>query len=237
MTAEASETRPAPRRRIRVNTAVDQGAAEYARARRRTRLVGWLKIVLPALAVLVIIGYFAAIKVINGLGGIAVSMSGLNLDAKSLTIDKPRVSGFKGTAQSYDLSAERAVQDLTNPKRVTLEAISGSFGVQSDGSATMAAKSGIYDTDAETLILKDGVSVQTTTGYEVKLTEAAVDFKQRTLTSGNAVFIKTGEGTLRANSVHVSDGGKKITFGDGVSVTYLPSAGDGIAAPLPQLEP
>jgi lipopolysaccharide export system protein LptC len=237
MTDEVSEAPLAPRRRIRVRQSDDHGAGEYVRARRRTRLVGWLKIVLPVIAVIAVIGYFAVIKFMNGIGDVAISMSGLNLDAKSLTIDKPRVSGFKGTAQSYDLSAERAIQDLTNPKRVALETISGSFGVQSHASATMAAKSGIYDTDAETLLLKDGVSVQTTTGYEVRLTDAAVDFKQRTLSSGNEVMIKTGEGTLHANSVHVSDGGKKITFGDGVSVTYLPSAGDGIVAPPVELDP
>ena len=171
MTDPIIETPPA-RRRIRVNAGGERGEAEFARAQRRTRLVGWLKIVLPAIAVLAVIGYFAAIKVINSFGDIAVSMSGLNLDTKSLTIEKPKVSGFKGTAQSYDLSAERAVQDLTNPKKVTLEAISGRFGVQTSDSATMAAKSGIYDTDSETLILKDGISVHTTKGYEVHLTEA-----------------------------------------------------------------
>jgi lipopolysaccharide export system protein LptC len=231
MTELATQGQTPARRRIRVNAADDYRDVEYVRARRRTRLIGWLKVVLPALAVLAIIGYVVAIKVLNGLADVGVSMSGLNLDTKSLTIENPRVSGFKGTAQSYDISAERAVQDLAHPKRVTLEAISGSFGVQSDGSAKMAAKTGIYDADAETLMLKDGISVETTTGYEVRLIEAAVDFKQRTLKSGTEVFIKTREGTIRANSVRVSDGGKKITFENGVAVTYLPSAGDGIAAP------
>jgi lipopolysaccharide export system protein LptC len=231
------EARPAGRRMIRSNPARDRGEIEFQRARRRTRLVRWLRIVLPAIAVIAVAGYLITMRVMNELGDIDISMSGLNLDTKSLTIEKPRVSGFKGTAQSYDLSAERAVQDLTNSKVVRLESISGSFGLQSDGSATMTAKTGVYDGNAETLLLTEGISVKTTTGYDVSLSEAALDFKLRTLTSATPVVIKTGEGTIHANSVRMSDGGRKIAFENGVTVTYMPSAGDGIAAPAADGDP
>jgi lipopolysaccharide export system protein LptC len=226
---------PVPARRREIKIRQDRGEAAFDEARRRTRLVGRLRIILPAVAILAIAGFVVGRELMPR--GAVFSMSGLNLDAKSLTIEKPRVSGFKGTSQSYDLSAARAVQDLSNPKMVRLEEIAGRFGVETDGSAAMTAATGIYDSDAETLVLKDGVSVKTTTGYELSLMEAALDFRQKTLISANPIVIKTGDGEIRANSVRVSDSGKTIAFGNGVSVTYMPQSGDGIAATQDEAHP
>jgi lipopolysaccharide export system protein LptC len=214
------------RRRIKVDSA--RRDAEFDRARRGSRRVGWLKVVLPALAVIGIGGYIAFYALMPK--DIAVSLSGLSLDTKSLTIDKPRFSGFTGTAQSYEISARRAIQDLANPKLVRLEEIEGTFGI-SGGKGTLAAKAGVYDSAAQTLMLKDGVSVKTSKGIAVELGEATVDFTNKTLVSQAPITISAAEGAIRANGVRVGEGGKTVTFEKGVSVTYLPKTGGDNASP------
>jgi lipopolysaccharide export system protein LptC len=221
-----TELTAASSRAIKVHA--NRGEAEFGRAQRRTRLVKRLKIILPTVAAVAIAGAFTAYRL--GPRDLPFSMSGLNLSEKSLTIEKPRVSGFEGSTQSYDLSAERAIQDLSKPGMVRLETIAGNFGVQAGANATMAAKTGLYDSNAQTLVLSDGISVKTTTGYDVSLSEAALDFRQKTLVSSMPVVINTGEGEIHANAVHVTEGGRKIVFDRGVTVTYKPKAGDGIAA-------
>ncbi|MEO8666897.1 MAG: LPS export ABC transporter periplasmic protein LptC [Bauldia sp.] len=225
MTELTSDLRPPSRRTIKVYAA--RGEVEYERARSRSRLVRWLKLILPGVAILGIVGFVTVYKLMPRFDGF--SMSGLNLDTKSLTIDKPRFSGFKGTAQSYEIAAARAIQDLANPNVVRLEEIAGTFGVNADGTATLAAKAGVYDSTRQSLILKDGVSVKTTDGVTISLGEAAVDFEKKTLVSETPVVITNAEGELHASGVTMQDGGGTIRFKN-VSITYAPKAGDGIAA-------
>lgn len=217
---------PASRRRIKVHAA--SGDVEYDRARRGSRRVGRLKFILPAIAVIAIGGFLAAYALMPR--GLGISMSGINISTKSLTIDKPRFSGFNGTARSYDISAARAIQDLANPKIVRLEEIGGSFGVDA-GSATLSAKAGVYDSTAQLLTLKDGIAVKTSNGIAVSLEEAVVDFDKKTLTSQKPVVITSAVAKVHANGVRIDQGGRKINFENGVSVTYTPANGDGIAAP------
>jgi lipopolysaccharide export system protein LptC len=224
MTELTSDLRPPSRRTIRVHAA--RGDEEYNRARRGSRIVRWLRIILPALAVLGIAGYVAVYNLMPQ--DPRFSMSGLNLDTKSLTIDKPRFSGFKGTAQSYEISAERAVQDLGNPKVVRLEEVAGSFGVNAGASATLSAKAGVYDSTAQTLTLKEGVSVRTTDGIALDLAEAAVNFSDKTLVSTTPLTITNAEGELRATGVSVRDNGRTVRF-ENVSILYTPEAGDAAA--------
>ncbi len=79
-------------------------------------------------------------------------------------------------------------------------------------------------------MLKDGIAIETTTGYWASVKEAAIDLANGSLTTSHPIEIRTDQGTIRANGLQVSDRGKRISFVNGVSVTYLP-AGELAAAP------
>jgi lipopolysaccharide export system protein LptC len=115
------------------------------------------------------------------------------------------------------------VQNLDDPKVVTFSAIDGRFGLDEAGEATLDATTGVYDGNTNTLTLKDGIDVQTDSGYSATLQGAAIDLAKGTLVSDQPLEIRTGEGTIRANGVSVSERGKRVTFTNGVSVVYMPS--------------
>jgi lipopolysaccharide export system protein LptC len=201
----------------------------FAAARRHTRRVGWLKVALPALAALAAAGFWSAVQFIpTDLAAIARG-AGIDVSSESVTMNRPRISGFEGTRRAYDVQAETAVQSLSDPKIVTFHKIDASIGLDDAGTAKVAAPIGVYDGNHNTLLLKDGIAIATDSGYSATVGEVSVDLGKGSLASDKPIEISTGQGMIRANSINVSDRGKRVVFGNGVSVTYTP---DGeLAAP------
>jgi lipopolysaccharide export system protein LptC len=120
------------------------------------------------------------------------------------------------------VKAETALQSLDDPKVVTFKTITGRFGLEDAGTATVDAAVGVYDGNKNTLQLKDGMKLETTTGYSGRFSEAAIDLGKGTLTSSSPLELTTAQGTIKANAINVTENGKRIMFTNGVSVTYLP---------------
>jgi len=227
----------APRRReFRYDPGEVRGDEVYRHARRHTGLVRWLKIILPALAGAGIVAFVVAMKVVTSDIAELFTLAGVAIDSKSLVMEKPHLSGFKGTEHSYEVHAERAVQDLANPKIVKLEEIKAEFGLTSEVKVSLDATAGIFDGDNEILELSDGISVSSTDGYKAKLDQAKVNFDDGSMLSNGSIEISSSDGMIRSRSLSVSDRGKKIVFAGGVSVTY--SAVDALnTAPVAAPEP
>jgi lipopolysaccharide export system protein LptC len=217
------ESRPR-RREFRYDPSKIRGEEVYGAAHRHSGLVRWLKIVLPALAGAAVLVFVLAIKVVTSDVAELFTLAGITVDTKSLVMEKPHLSGFKGTEHSYEVHAERAVQDLANPKVVRLEEIAAEFGLSSEVKVSLGARTGVFDGDEETLMLSEGITVSSTNGYAAKLDSAMVSLGSGSLTSDAPVEIRATEGLIRSRGLSISDRGKKIVFSGGVSLTYLPPA-------------
>ena len=216
------EPRPAPAR-LRYNpTRVREGDA-FQKAERHSKFVRRLKFILPTLAIIGIAVFWGTARFIPGDLASLVAVAGIDAKSNSVVMQKPHISGFEGTRRAYEVKADSAVQALDDPKVMTFKAIVGRFGLDDAGIATVDATVGVYNGNLNTLMLKDGVNVQTTNGYAGKFTEAAIDLGKGSLVSSKPLELSMAEGTIRANGVTVTDRGKRILFTDGVSVTYLPS--------------
>jgi lipopolysaccharide export system protein LptC len=214
----------------------------YRDARRHSGLVRWLKIILPALAGAGIVAFLVTIKTMTSDIADLFTLASIAVDSKNLIMEKPHLSGFKGTEHSYEVHAERAVQDLTNPKVVRLEMIDAEFGLTSEVRVSLDATAGVFDGDKETLELSKGITVSSTDGYAAKLDMANVDLRGGTLVSEGTIEISSVDGLIRSRALSISDHGKKIAFTGGVSLTFVPppppapqAAGE-TPAPAPESE-
>jgi lipopolysaccharide export system protein LptC len=222
MTDYTEET-PA-RHRIRYDPTRRGGEEAYRTARRHSRLVRTLRIVLQALAVAGILLFWASAHFIpSDLAGL-ISQAGIDVKSNSVVMDAPHISGFEGTRRAYEVKAARAVQSLDDPKVLTFEQIDAHIGLDDGGSAAVIAGTGIYNGNDNTLELKNNISITTTTGYAATIREAAVDLAKGNLRSSAPVEIRAKEGTLRADSIEVTDRGKYVAFRGGVSVSFMPPA-------------
>jgi lipopolysaccharide export system protein LptC len=86
---------------------------------------------------------------------------------------------------------------------------------------TMDATSGLFDTKSQVLNLTDRIFLQSSTGYEARLTQARVDMANGTVTSDQPVAVKLLNGTLDAQRLEIVDNGELVRFEGGVSMILV----------------
>jgi lipopolysaccharide export system protein LptC len=86
----------------------------------------------------------------------------------------------------------------------------------------MDARRGLFDTKTQLLNLSDDILLQSTTGYEARLTQAAVDFGAGTVSSDEPVAVKLLNGTLDAKQLRITENGAVVRFDGGVSMILIP---------------
>jgi lipopolysaccharide export system protein LptC len=96
----------------------------------------------------------------------------------------------------------------------------------------MHARTGLFDTKTQLLDLTDDIFLQSTTGYEARLTQATVDMGAGTLSSDQPVAVKLPNGTLDANRLRITENGALVRFEGGVSMILIPDQPAG-ASPQP----
>lgn len=224
-------------RRIRFDPTQERGQAHFDRARQHSRTVSRLKIILPSAAVIGVLGFVAFVQFAPGPDTAIISLSGIDVDTNSVTMDKPHISGFEGTRRAYEVGADRAVQDLQNPKLAKMDQIDARIGMGNGETAHILATAGDYDGEADKMVLSDGIVINTTAGHTARLETANIDIELGTMFSSDPVEIKTGEIQINANAVEVQDEGRHVWFRNGVRVIYTPpkkAAGDEGAAAADQ---
>jgi lipopolysaccharide export system protein LptC len=102
-----------------------------------------------------------------------------------------------------------------------------------DGSTTfLDSLTGLFDNKQQTLELRKDIFLQTTTGYEARLTQAFVDLVRNTIDSDEHVDVKLTNGTLTSDRLHITSGGEVIIF-EGNVVMHIDHFDDGEPAPTP----
>lgn len=201
----------------------------------------YLKFILPGIALLAIAVFWGSARFVPGDMESLVEVSGIDTTSNSVVMQNPHISGFEGTRRAYEVKAESAVQNLDDPKVVTFNTITGRFGLDAAGEANLVAAKGVYDGNRNTLVLSGGVTVETNSGYSGTLQGAAIDLAAGTMISDQPLELRTAEGAIRANAVSVHERGKRVSFSNGVSVTYKPPAElvteSGRAGDVPAMEP
>lgn len=212
------------------------GRRSFAAARRHSRLVWFLKRAIPlgsSLAVLAVavIGIFDPFRTIG-----AVSIGPVNLSGTRITMEQPRLSGFRAKdAKPYEVTAETATQDIRQPTIVEMTKLAARVELADNGLVRLEAEAGTYDTQQEQISLKRNVRVRSDKGYDVLFQSAFVDFKAGSVTSDDPVQVKFTEGTIAADRVRITDGGRVMTFEGRVSATFNPpETGADMAPSRPQ---
>jgi lipopolysaccharide export system protein LptC len=193
----------------------------FARARRHSRLVRLLKIAIPVGAVVggLVIAAWAILDPFRHVGGL--SLGPVSLSGTEITMESPRLTGFRDGTRPYEVTATVATQDVRQPNLVELKDLRARIVTDDRGSAArMEASTGLLDTQKEHLELRDQVRLTTETGERVELRSAAVDFKAGTVVSSEPVTVTLGNGVIRASGLEVKDSGKVMHFRGRVQTVF-----------------
>lgn len=183
----------------------------FVRARRHSGRVRLLKIVLPALALLMVAG-FVAKSWIAVPEGVSANLGGTAIEDGRLVMADPRLDGFTSDDRAYSVTAARAVQDIGNSSRIDLEQIDAKLPFEADKWMTVAAKSGVYDRDASKLDITSEMTVKTDTGITALFQSASVDMAAGSLETRDPVDITLDGARITADSLSVTDRGGVMVF-------------------------
>src|SRR2546423_8370648 len=189
--------------------------ARFAAAARHSRMVRLLRVTVPA-AVVLALASIVLIQVFwnpfpRGLA-LPVDISNLVVSGTTITMETPHLAGFSTDQRPYEVWAKSAIQDLTDPDHVDLKTLRAKVMMEDRSTVTLDARNGLFDTKQQLLDLHKDILLQTTTGYEARLTQAFVDIGKGTVTSDEHVDVKLLNGTLTADKLRITGGGEIVRF-------------------------
>jgi lipopolysaccharide export system protein LptC len=202
--------------------------ARFAIAARHSRMVRALRVAVPS-AVILALAAIIAVSVFNPfrmlLPKLPFDMGNLVVSGTKITMESPHLSGYTNDRRPYELWAKTATQDLTDPDHLDLKTLRAKLLMEDQSVVTLDALTGLYDSKEQLLDLHKDIFLQTTTGYEVRLTQAFVDMAKNTVTSDEHVDVKFTNGTVTSDRLRVTGGGEVVRF-EGNVVMNLDNLGD-----------
>src|SRR5258708_21989446 len=93
----------------------------------------------------------------------------ISLAGTKIVMELPRLNGFTTDSRPYELTARAAAQDLTKPEVLELKDISAVVELKDGQRVTIKSINGVYDTKGEMLRLNDHITLNSTSGYEGRL--------------------------------------------------------------------
>jgi len=213
--------------------------ARFAIAARHSRLVRVLRIAVPAVVALAMAGVIA-ISIFNPFRALMkqlpLDIDNLVVSGSTITLESPHLSGFSPDQRPYELWAKTATQDLTDPDHVELKTLRAKILQEDRSTVTMEARTGLFDTKAQLLDLRKDIFLQSSTGYEARMSQALLDIGKGTVTSDEPVDVKLLNGTLTADRLRIFDKGELVRFEGNVKMNLIMDSPEPAAAE-PEPEP
>ncbi len=202
-----------------------RAADPYRAAMRHSRRVRLLRLAIPVGAATAVgaILFLAFVNPFRALPA-GVSIGNVNLNGTRITMELPRLTGFKRDNRPYEVTAQWAAQDIKTPSIIELRELKARIVMQDKSVATVQSQQGLYDSSSERLDLRDDVRVRTEAGYDVRMKSARVDFRAGNVVSDDPVTVNFNGGTIDAARVDMYDSGAHIVFEGRVRTVMKPDA-------------
>ncbi|MEA2896205.1 MAG: lipopolysaccharide export system protein LptC [Bradyrhizobium sp.] len=187
----------------------------FAIAARHSRMVRVLRIAVPAVVGLAMAGV-VAISIFNPFRALMkqlpIDIDNLVVSGSKITMESPHLSGFSPDQRPYELWAKTATQDLNDPDHVELKTLRAKILQEDRSTVTLEARTGLFNTKAQLLDLRKDIFLQSSTGYEARLSQALLDIGKGTVTSEDPVDVKLLNGTLTADKLRITEKGELVRF-------------------------
>ena len=209
--------------------------ARFAAAARHSRMVRILRVAVPA-AVVLSMAAIVGVSIFNPfrmlIPKLPIDMGNLVVSGTKITMETPHLSGYSTDQRPYELWAKAAIQDLTDPDHVELQTLRTKVLMEDRSTVTMDARTGYFDSKQQLLDLRKDIFLQSSTGYEAKLSQAFVDINKGMVTSDEHVDVKLLNGTLTADRLRIFNSGEVVRF-EGNVVMNQDKLGDDNASAQP----
>ncbi|HEY8033569.1 MAG TPA: LPS export ABC transporter periplasmic protein LptC [Methylocella sp.] len=146
-----------------------------------------------------------------------ISAGRATLDGTKITVNSPTISGVQKGGLPFEIKARSGTQDTTVPNVIELLGIESKIGGADASTTWVRAMRGIYDSLHSKMTLEGDVRIKSSTGYDLRLRTARIDFNTGGLVSEEPVNVILDGATIAAQQIDVSDNGHKVSFAGDVA--------------------
>jgi lipopolysaccharide export system protein LptC len=174
---------------------------KFRRARRHSRRVRLLRIAIPiilaiGLGVTTFAIWFNPLRMLSELPS---GVGSLIMSGSKMTMSNPKIAGYTRDERRYELTANAAAQDVTRIDVVNLEEPRATLEMLDHSKIDMRAAVGAFDRKANVLTLRRDIVITSSSGYEMRMSEAVINIRDGNIVSEQPVEVKMQQGTLHGN--------------------------------------
>jgi lipopolysaccharide export system protein LptC len=204
----------------------------FARAARHSRRVRFLRIAIPTVIVLTIgatwlVSWLDPMKMLVRL---PLDAGKLVISGTKITMEAPKLSGYTRDNRWYELTANAAAQDITKPSIIELREVRAKVVAEDKSTMFLSAKDGLFDRKSNILTLNNDISLKSSSGYDIRLSEAVVDTGTGEVVSNKPVEVVSQQGTITAERLEVLRSGEVVRFTGNVMMNLTALGADAPAA-------
>lgn len=213
-----------------------RSARAYGAARAHSRLVAVLKFALPTIAIVGLLAMGAQFYISRLVlpDEVSVDLSQTVINDGNLVMADPEMTGSTSDNRAYSMTAQRAVQSLSDQASVLLEEIRADFELRDGVTAKLVAPKGTYNRDANALGLQGPSTFATSDGVSMQFDDANIDVEAGNFETDKPVKIDRNGTIINAGSMKISDNGDIVVFETNVRITIPADAVPETAAPNTQ---
>ncbi len=190
-----------------------------------TRFVGWMKLVLPLIASILVVLLVVWPQLGEKVDGFRLGQSGISLEkAAGQQVANALFTGTDKRNRPFTITAQSANQSATNKNAVQLNLPKADLTLKDGAWVAMSSKTGLYDRELQTLDLTGDVSMFQDGGYEFRTRSIRIFLNDNTVTGKEPVQGQGPFGMLSAAGVRLLDQGKRIMFTGKTRLTIFPGA-------------
>ncbi len=154
----------------------------------------------------------------------SVSIENVGLNGTKITMDKPKLAGFRSDGRPYLVNARTAVQDARQPNVLELHDIDGHVTMADKSIVHIVSSMGTYDSSKETMQFATDVHLTSNSGLDAMMKSAYVEFKTGVVDTKEPLTVVMTSGTVSADTMHMIDNGADVTFVGHVRSVLLPAS-------------
>ena len=191
---------------------------------RHSRLVFWLKIVLPILALAILSTMFLFARRIDFEGALPYAEVDIDALANDPRLTRPEFSGMTDDGAAITVAAATARPGKTATDPMTADEVIAVYQSESGKRITIQARTGSFGSAGNSLTLTGDVVVATSDGYNLRSQEMVSDLDATEVTSAGPVSGTGPFGQLEAGGMKLSgvSDDQTVVFNKGVRLIYQP---------------
>lgn len=199
------------------------------RADRYSRLVLWLKIALPLVALGILSTLFFVAETLDPEAAIPYAEVDVERILREQGMTRPNFGGITENGVQIALSADSVRPGQERRTLLTGDALNASIVIPDRGEITITSPEGVIDGDSGVAILQGGAVLESTSGYRVTTDRIETSYQTATVVADSEVRATGPAGEVTAGALELQrhggePGGYVLVFKNGVRLVYEPQS-------------